>query len=108
METSVHVCEQIPLTLEDLSLDTTGYHQYCYKSFTGKIDLLQVSQRHVKSLSVQSEGAPRRCSFLFPNQCIFCDKAKSEFKGKTEKLTKFQSWKHKEPAWKVIEPRAQE
>lgn len=117
------ICEQIPLTLEDLSLDTTGYHQYCYKSFTGKIDRLQVSKastsgeslslkrdslRHVKSLSVQSEGAPRRCSFLFPNQCIFCDKAKSKFKGKTEELTKFQSWKHKEPAWKVIEPRAQE
>ena len=45
---------------------------------------------------------------MFPNQCIFCDKAKSKFKGKTEELTKFQSWKHKEPAWKVIEPRAQE
>ena len=45
---------------------------------------------------------------MFPNQCIFCDKAKSKFKGKTEELTKFQSWKHNEPAWKVIEPRAEE
>ena len=104
-----NICEQIPLTLENLPLDTIGYHQNCYKSFTGKIDCLQVSKAstsgesslkkyslcHLKSLSIQSEGAPRRCSFLFPNQCIFCDKAKSKFKGKTEELTKFQSWKHK-------------
>ncbi|KAF3844359.1 hypothetical protein F7725_007522, partial [Dissostichus mawsoni] len=40
--------------------------------------------------------------------CIFCDKTTTKFKGKTEELKKFQSWKHKEPAWKVIEPRAQE
>ncbi len=99
------ICEQIPLTLDDLPLDTIGYHQNCYKSFTGKIDRLQVSKastsgessslkkdslRDVKSLSIQSEGAPRRCSFLFPNQCIFCDKAKSKFKGKTEELTSFR------------------
>uniref|UniRef100_UPI00358F5BAA uncharacterized protein n=1 Tax=Myxine glutinosa TaxID=7769 RepID=UPI00358F5BAA len=114
--------DQIPLTLEGLPLDKTGYHQNCYKSFSGKLDCLQVSTaslsgesssssikdslRHLKSLSSQSEEA--RCSFLFPNQCIFCDKALTKFKGKTEVLTTFQSWKHKEPAWKVIEPRAQE
>lgn len=115
------ICDQIPSTLEGLDLETTGYHQNCYKSFTGNLHRLQVSKaslssepsssikdslRHLKSLSSQSEGA--RCTFLFPNQCIFCDKAKSKLKGKTEELTKFQSWKHKEPAWKVIEPRAQE
>lgn len=122
----MNICEQIPLTLEGLPLNTIGYHQNCYKSFTGKLDRLQVSKvstssessssssskkdslRNLNSLSSQPEGAPRRCSFLFPNQCIFCDKPQSKFKGKAEKLTKFQSWKHKVPAWKVIEPRAQE
>ena len=73
------ICEQIPSTLEGLDLDKIGYHQNCYKCFTGKLDRLQVSKastsgesssikdslRHPKSLSSQSEGAPRS-SFLFP------------------------------------------
>ena len=101
------ICEQIPSTLEGLDLDKIGYHQNCYKCFTGKLDRLQVSKastsgesssikdslRHPKSLSSQSEGAPRS-SFLFPKQCIFCNKTKTKFKGKTEQLKKFQSWKH--------------
>lgn len=97
------ICDQIPLTLEGLSLDKTGYHQNCYKTFTGKLDRLKVSKastsgessssikdslRHPKCLSSQTEGA--RCSFLFPNQCIFCDKTTTKFKGKTEELNNFR------------------
>lgn len=89
------IWDQIPSTLEGLDEETTGYHQNCYKSFTGNLHRLQVSKaslsgeppssikdslRHLKSLSTQSEGA--RCSFLFPNQCIFCDKTATKFKGR--------------------------
>ena len=120
------ICDQIPLALEGLHLDAAGYHQNCYKRFTRNLGCLQAasevstsgassstslikdSLRKHKSQSalIHSEGA--RCSFLFPEQCIFCDKIEIEIKGKTERFTKFQSWKHKEPAWKVIEPRALE
>ncbi|XP_061569613.1 uncharacterized protein LOC133423454 [Cololabis saira] len=110
------ICDQIPSTLDGLDLATTGYHQNCYTCFTGKLSRLQVSKAE-PSLSVRDSlsnlkslpsqfGA--RCSFLFPNECIFCEKTETKYKGKFQELTKFQSWKHKEPAWKVVEPRAQE
>lgn len=69
------ICEQIPLTIEGLPLDTVGYHQNCYKSFTEKLDRLQVSKastsgessssskkdslHHLRSLSSQSDEASR-------------------------------------------------
>ena len=117
-----NICDKIPSTLEGLPLKTTGYHQNCYKNFTMNLGRLKnskasgssessssqikVSLRHHKSPSNQSDGT--RCSFLFPNHCIFCEKVEIKVRGRTERPVKFQSWKHKEPAWKLIAPRAQE
>ena len=42
---------------------------------------------------------------LFLPECIFCDKLDKRIDTKTERLVKFQSWKHKEPACKQIESR---
>ncbi len=96
------ICEQIPLTLDDLPLDTIGYHQNCYKSFTGKIDHLQVSKastsgessslkkdslRDVKSLSIQSEGAPRRC---FPISAFSVTKQNPSSKERLKSLQSFR------------------
>ena len=38
------ICDQIPLTLAGLSLNTTGYHRKCYQKFTKNLYLLQASK----------------------------------------------------------------
>lgn len=48
------ICDQIPLTLEGLPLDETGYHQTCYKSFTGKLGGLKVSETSISGESSSS------------------------------------------------------
>ena len=117
-----NICDQIPLTLDGFPLETTGYHQNRYKKFHVNLSRLQTSKTSASGVSSSSskKGSLRQpkssadiseeiwSSFLFPDLCIFCDKPEIKAKGKTGRLAKFQSWKHKDPAWKVIVPRARE
>ena len=75
-------------------------------SSESSLSQIKISLRQHKTQSNGSDGT--RCSFLFLNKCIFCEKVELMVSRKTKQAVKFQSWKHKELAWKKIAPRAQE
>ena len=108
------VCNLIPADVEEIDLQTIGYHRGCYQNFTKNLDRLTSSQsvdiapisrspRKMRSLSDQR---------LFPETCIFCEKLERQSKGKTERCVKFAVFKERgavvEPTWKQIESRALE
>ena len=108
------VGDQIPTTLEGADMEAIGYHRRCYQNFTSNLQCLKCNKKsstqHSKS---QKKYSPRKQpsagatkSMLFPPECIFCIQLEIKVGGKTERIVKFQSWNHKEPAWKQVEPRA--
>ena len=117
-----NICEQVPLTLDGLCLEKTGYHRACYAKFTGNLTRLrekctstydeesvpQVKHSSREHKPSKAEHDEHRSTFLFPAECIFCNKVRLKIKGTTESLIKFASWKNRDPPWKNIESRARE
>ncbi len=70
-------CNLLPESLNDLDVETVGYHRTCYQTFTKNLDRLQ-EQTAEASCSSQKCFSPRKASsthVLFsPNECLFCEK----------------------------------
>ena len=112
------VCGLIPEILEDVDLDSHGYHRHCYQRFHANLNRLKVSETSALSaLTKAKHHSPRKqsaamdaaglcASPVFSRECIFCENLEIKAYGKTERPVKFASWKHKESAWQQIEPQA--
>ena len=92
------VFNQIPETLTGADLEAVGYPRGCYKTFAKNQDRLRGS---VTLSDSSSSSAP----WLFPPECIFCEKLELKLCGKTEWCIKFPMFKDeygalKEPTWK--------
>ena len=103
------VCDLIPESLDGADLETIGYHRQCYQRFTANLSLLKDATR---ASTLQKHHSPRKAvdksSQLFPPECMFCGRLEAKLTRKTERPIKFIYWKHKEPAWKMIESQALE
>ncbi len=101
------ICEGIPSTLDNVDLDTVGYHQQCYKRFISYLDRLKkfngTAPEPCTSRSPRKVG--NSCP-IFPAVCIFCGKSRKQLKKQTDPLIPFVSWKNKPSSWEEIEPRA--
>ena len=113
-------CERIPDNLGGKSLDEVGYHQQCYKNFTGNGERVHPSDEAPATSSGKSICSPRKslplgCKSrqLFPPESIFCDKLQKRRNDKVENCQNFPVFKSdqrrlKEASWKLLEPRAAE
>ena len=115
-----NICEQVPLTLDGLCLEKTGYHKACYAKFTGNLTRLRknapppMTKNLSRKTSILRESTNQvrndehLSTFLFPAECIFCNKVCLKIKETNESLIKFASWKIRDPPWKNMESTARE
>jgi len=106
-------CSCIPENIDDINLESHGYHKSCYEKFTSHLNRLKSNLEHEASTSRSPRKSRTSSTVMFPPECIFCDKKETKISGKTERCIKFPVFKTvdgniKEPSWKQIEPRALE
>ena len=107
-------CRQLPQSLDQVDLETTGYHRQCYARFTKNLNRLrQPSDEACASTSTapSKHHSPRKRTsdgeVLFPPECIFCEKVEIKTHGTTESPKEFPHWKHKDSGWSKIAPIAE-
>ena len=102
------VFNQIPETLTGADLEAVGYPRGCYQKFTKNQDRLRgsvtLSEIISKTRSLRNSSSSS-ASWLFPPECIFCEKLQLKLCGKTEWCIKFPMFKDeygalKKPTWK--------
>ena len=100
------VCFNIPKTISEIDLGTTGYHRGCYQAFTKNQDRL--SQWKASETPNQKHHSPRivpNAQNTFPPECIYCNKLErtASHDTGTERCVPFSM---KVSHWKQIEPHA--
>ena len=105
-----NICMRRPENIEDIDVETVGYHRKCYQNVTHHLDRLKPKE----STNLTTSRSPRKelpsNVDLFPDECIFCNRLEKLSKTKTDKCIQFPVFKSKEdglkePSWKKIEQR---
>ena len=96
----------IPETLEDVDLDSHGYHRHCYQRFHANLNRLKVSETSALSALTKAKHHSHRkqsaamdaaglcASPVFSRECIFCENLEIKAYEKTERHVKFASSLH--------------
>ena len=104
------ICDKIPLSISDVDVETTEYHNVGYQRSTKNMDRLVSSSESCEQQPSTSKHSPRKWSapdLLYPPNCAFCEKIQIQKNRKTERCTfpmfAGPSGQLKTPAWKKIE-----
>ena len=69
-----NICMRILESIEDIDIETVGYHRKCYQNFTNHLDRL----KPIESSNPTASRSPRKERpsniDLFPDKCIFCNR----------------------------------